>query len=458
MIKNKLKRIQDLSEGEGLLEKYYDYWMAGVSIDTRSLKEGNIFIPIVGVNFDGHRFLDQAIKGGASAALWQKDRPIPDVDFPIIVVDDTLEALQILAKNYKDLLKSLKVIGITGSNGKTATKDILFAILSQKFKTKRTIGNFNNHIGLPLTLLDLDLETEVAILEMGIDGFHQMEVLTNLANPNVSIVTNIGPSHLDLLETQTNVARAKLEILDGMEATGNLIYNLDNQVLKDVMEEYNIAQNKISFGKSTESDFKIEILSSGKDGILFNIYEAGKAYVIELALMGPHNAYNAAASIAVARGLNMSYDEIKEGLKHLNMTGMRNEIVEKEDFTILNDVYKSNPDSLSAALDTLYNIDGYPSKAVVLGDMVDLGEGVEALHQEIGQKIKEDQISKIFTIGPLAKHIGDSAKSNFDSSRIFHCHTKEELVRSIKENIDKGSLVLVKASRSVGLEDVIDKL
>lgn len=458
MIKNKLKRIQELAEGEDLLEKYYDYWVAGVSIDTRSLKEGNLFIPIIGENFDGHEFLDQAIKGGASGALWQKDRPIPDVDFPIIVVDDTLEALQVLAKNYKNLIKPLKVIGITGSNGKTATKDILFAILSRKFKTKRTIGNFNNHIGLPLTLLDLELDTEIAILEMGIDGFHQMEVLTNLANPNTAIVTNIGPSHLDLLESQANVARAKLKILDGMEDTGSFIYNLDNEVLKEVMEEYSIVQNKISFGKEARSDFKIEMLSSGKEGIIFNIYESGKAYEIRLPLMGPHNAYNAAASIAVARGLNMSYDEIREGLENLDMTGMRNEIVEKEDFTILNDAYKSNPDSLSAALDTLYNIDGYSSKAVVLGDMVDLGEGVEALHKKIGQEIKEDKISKIFTIGPLAKHIGDSAKDNFDSSRVFHSHTKKDLVKNIKENLDKGSLVLVKASRSVGLEDVIDKL
>lgn len=458
MIKDNLRQIEKLSGGYGLLEEYLDLTISGVSIDSRTLRERRLYIPIIGENFNGHTFLGEAVHRGAIASIWQKDIPAPNVDFPFIYVEDTLVALQTLARNYRDSLKKLKVIGITGSNGKTATKDILDGILSHKYKTKKTIGNLNNHIGLPLTLLSLNKNTKFAILEMGTDGQNQIEFLTNMAKPDMAIITNVGASHLDLLKTEENVAHAKLEILEGIKDSGYFIYNNDDEVLLKAMEQYDINVNKISFGKKDGSDFKIELLKQGLDGVYFNITEEGKTHKIHIPMIGPHNMYNAAASIVVARKLSMDYEDIQEGLYNIEETGMRNEIIEKENFTILNDAYKSNPSSLLAALDTLYSIDGYKSKSIVLGDMLDLGEDVVRLHEEIGTKIDKNKVDKIFTLGKLAKHIGDSAKVNFNKKNIFHSETKEELIKSIKENIGKDTLLLIKGSRSVGLEDIIDEL
>lgn len=458
MIKKNLKEIQELSCGYDLLQAFYDTIIWGVSTDTRTIENGNLFVPLIGDNFDGHKFLDKAIENGALAALWQKDIPKPDIDFPFILVHDTLLALQTLAKNYRNSLKDIKVIGITGSNGKTSTKDILDGILSTKYKTKKTIGNLNNHIGLPLTLLSLDEDTEISIVEMGTDGFGQIEEITNIARPDMALIMNIGASHLDLLKTKENVARAKFEILIGLKSNGLFIYNNDDQILEKVIGEYNIIQEILTFGKKDSSDFKIELLEESIDGINFNIIEKDMKHSLHIPLIGRHNIYNAAASITVARQLNIDYKSIQKGLYNINPTGMRNEIIKRENFTILNDAYKSNPDSLLAALDTLYSIDGYRHKAVVLGDMLDLGEDIDILHKEIGPKIDNLRIDKIFTIGDLGKLIGESALINFNKENIYHSQTKEDLVSSILENIEEDTLILIKASRSVALEDVIKKL
>lgn len=458
MIIKSLKEVEYLAEGYGLLDEFYNLTISGVSTDTRKIVDGNLFIPLVGDNFDGHRFLDKAIESGAVASLWQSSIPRPDIDFPLILVEDTLVALQTLAKNYRNTLNNIKIIGITGSNGKTSTKDIMDGILATRYKTQKTRGNLNNHIGLPLTLLALDEDTEVAIVEMGTDGFGQIELLTHIAKPDMAMITNVGPSHLDLLKTEENVARAKFEILKGLKEDGLFIYNNDDQILVKILAEYNIDQRILNFGQNDSSDFKIHLLQEGVDGVNFSIQEEDELYKLHIPMIGRHNIYNAALSIIVARNLNIEYEDIQKGLYCINETEMRNEIIKRDIFTILNDAYKSNPGSLLAALDTLYSIDGYKHKAVVLGDMLDLGDSVVELHKEIGPKLNPTKIDKIFTIGALAKHIGDSAKVNFDDTAIYHSETKEELVDSILENIEKDTLILIKASRGVALEDVIDEL
>lgn len=458
MIKKTLRDIESLSQGEGLGEEFYDMEVKGVSIDSRKIVPGNLFVPIVGDRFDGHKFIRDAVDNGAVASLWQKDIPRPDIDLPLILVDDSLKAIQTLSKNYRDSLSKLRVIGITGSNGKTSTKDIMDGILSTNYKTQKTLGNLNNHLGVPLTLLSLEEDTEVAIVEMGTDGFGQIELLTQLASPDMAMITNIGPSHLDLLKTKDNVARAKFEILDGLKKDGVFIYNGDDIILNRIIAEYNIGQEVISFGEGPTNDFRVELVSESSKGIEFNLIEDGLSHRLKLDMLGRHNIYNAAASIVVARRLDISYDDIQKGLYNINPTEMRNEIIKREDLTILNDAYKSNPNSLLAALNTLYSIEGYENKAVVLGDMLDLGDGIVELHREIGPKIDPKKIDQIFTIGDLGREIGEAAKVNFDKDRIYHSATKEELVESIKENLIKGSLVLVKASRSVALETVIREL
>lgn len=458
MIRKDLQTIENLSEGNGLLEKFYEVRISGVSTDTRKITAGNLFVPLVGETFDGHKFLDKAIENGAIASLWQNNIPVPDIDFPFILVHDTLKGIQTLAKNYRNSLKDIKIIGITGSNGKTSTKDIMDGILSTRYKTKKTNGNLNNHIGVPLTLLSLEEDTEIGIVELGTDAFGQIEVITNLAYPDMAMITNIGASHLDLLETVENVARAKFEILDGLKKDGLFIYNNDDTTIANVIKEYNIEQRILNFGQKDSSDFKVELLEEGIDGIKFSIRENNTIHNLHIPMIGRHNIYNAAVSIVVARELGVSYEDIQKGLYNINATEMRNEIIVKENFTILNDAYKSNPDSLLAALDTLYSIDGYKHKAVVLGDMLDLGDDIVKLHREVGAKIDSTKVEKIFTIGELGKHIGDAARVNFKKEDIYHLETKEDLTTSILGNIEKDTLILIKASRAVALEDVIKKL
>lgn len=458
MIRKSLKDIEKLAEGFGSLEKFQDIKVAGVSTDTRKIVENNLFVPLIGENFDGHKFLDKAIENGAVASLWQKDIPLPEIDFPLIFVNDTLEALQILSKNYRDSLKYITIVGITGSNGKTSTKDIMEGVVSTKFKTQKTLGNLNNHIGVPLTILSFEEDTQVGIVEMGTDGFGQIELITKLANPDIAIITNIGASHLDLLENVENVARAKFEILAGLKKDGLFIYNKDDETLAEVIKEYNIEEEILTFGKKDSSDFKVELLEEGIDGIKFSIMEKNHIHKLHIPMIGRHNIYNAAVSIMVARRLDIDYSHIQKGLYLIKETEMRNEIIEKKDFTILNDAYKSNPDSLLSALDTLYSIDGYKHKIVVLGDMLDLGEDIEKLHREVGSKIDPNKIDKIFTLGDLGKHIGEAARANFKDEDIYHSQTKKDLAKSILENIEKNTLILVKGSRAVALEDLINIL
>lgn len=458
MIRKSLRDIERLAGGYDLLEKFHDIEIAGVCTDTRKIVENNLFIPLIGDNFDGHKFLDKAIENGAIASLWQINIPQPHIDFPLIFVKDTLEALQTLSKNYRDSLKDIRIVGITGSNGKTSTKDIMEGVVSTEFKTQKTFGNLNNDIGVPLTLLSFEEDTQVGIVEMGTDGFGQIELITKLANPDIAMITNIGASHLDLLENVENVARAKFEILTGLKKDGLFIYNKDDETLEKVIKEYNIEEEILTFGKKASSDFKIELLEEGIDGVKFSIMEDGHNHKLHIPMLGRHNIYNAAASIIVARRLAIDYSHIQKGLYLIKETEMRNEIIEKEDFTILNDAYKSNPDSLLSALDTLYSIEGYKHKVVVLGDMLDLGKDIESFHSEVGSKIDPNKIDKVFTLGNLGKYIGQAARANFKDEDVYHAQTKKDLAEAILENIEKDTLILVKGSRGVALEDLINIL
>lgn len=457
MINKSIKEIEMYSEGILNNRKFENILLHGVSTDTRVISKDNLFIPLRGENFDGHKFINEAIKQGATASLWEEGISVPDIDFPFIIVKDTLKALQTLAKNYRISLNNLKVVAITGSNGKTSTKDIMEGILSTRYKTQKTQGNLNNHIGVPLTLLNLDERTEVSIVEMGTDGFGQISELTNIAVPDIAIITNIGASHLDLLKTKENVARAKMEILEGLDEKGFFIFNKDDDVLSTIIKEYNIGQNILSFGSKEDNYLQISLKNEDINGISFNVIENKNTISIDVPMIGRHNMYNTAASIIVARILGISYEDIQKGLYNIKKTEMRNEIIKTNKLTILNDAYKSNPSSLLAALDTLYSIDGFKHKAVVLGDMLDLGDDVVNLHKEIGPKIDSEKVDQIFTLGSLAKNIGDNA-CKFNKENIYHAGSKKELVDLILENIYEDSLVLIKASRSVALEDVINKL
>lgn len=456
MIARELKKINKMINGESLNPKYENILIEGVSTDSRQIKEKQLFIPLIGENFNGHKFLQDAIEKGACATLWAKDEPVPDLDFPFILVDDTLIALQQLAKEYRKEL-DVKIIGITGSNGKTSTKDILDGLLDTQYKTQKTLGNFNNHIGVPLTVLDLEEDTEIAVIEMGTSDFGEIELLTSIVKPHVAIITNIGEAHLQWFKTRENVAKEKLEIIKGLDSDGLFVYWGDDPILKEKVKNLNIEQEILSYGIAKDNDYICELDSLEKNGLYFKL----KSPIEEryfLPMLGKHYMYNATAAILVARYFNIPFENIQYGLDHMNATGNRNELIKAQGFSILNDSYKSNPSSLLAALDTLYNLEGFDQKIVVLGDMQGLGDTEIEMHEDVGRQIDPDEVEYILTIGPISKYLGKAAKINFSEDKIISCDTNDELMENLKKIVKPNSVVLVKASRAFELENIVERL
>lgn len=456
MIKRNLKEITEMVEGSKLKKDYEKLTINGVSTDTRKIKPQQLFIPLKGENFNGHNFLKEAIKKEAVAALWNKDEPVPPLDFPLILVDDTLVALQKLAKSYREEL-DIKVIGITGSNGKTSTKDILASILSKKYKTQRTLGNLNNHIGTPLTILSLEEDTEVAVIEMGTSNFGEIELLSSIAKPEVAIITNIGEAHLEDLITRDNIAKAKLEIVNHLDPNGLFVYLGDEPLLKNYINSINVKFQTMSYGEKDFNKYIPKLMNMNEEGISFKL--KGTDYPdFRLPLLGKHQMYNATAAIIVALYFKIPFKEIQRGLLEVDATGMRNELIHTKKCTILNDAYKSNPSSVLVALETLKSINKYNKRVVVLGDMLGLGEKEIDMHREIGKAINPDDIDYLFTLGPLGEYIGEGAKSNFPENKIFTFLNKNKLIEQLQEVVDQDTIVLIKASRGLELEDIVDAL
>ncbi|MBU5438786.1 UDP-N-acetylmuramoyl-tripeptide--D-alanyl-D-alanine ligase [Tissierella sp. MSJ-40] len=456
MIRRNLREIQEMSSGFSLKKEHEKITINGVSTDSRNINIGQLFVPLTGENFNGHNFIYDAIKKGAVAALWNQEEPIPNIDFPFILVDDTLVALQKLAKAYRSQL-STKVIGITGSNGKTSTKDILASLLKTQYKTHKTFGNFNNHIGVPLTILDMDEDTEMAVIEMGMSNLGEIELLSSIAAPDVGVITNIGEAHLEDLKTKENIIKAKLEILKGLNPNGLFLYFGDDSMLKEKVKSIPMNYEVMTFGIKPSNTYQFQVGFVNEKGVSFFLKNPISPTFF-LPMLGKHQIYNATAAIAIARYFNISFENIQKGFLKVEKTGMRNELVHGKEFTILNDSYKSNPTSVLAALETVYSMEGYNQKIIVLGDMQGLGKYEIKMHEEIGQKINSNKVDFLFTIGPISRHIGKTAIMSFGKNRVTSCTDKSQLVAELKKVIKPNALILVKASRALQLEEIVDKL
>ncbi|HBH11815.1 MAG TPA: UDP-N-acetylmuramoyl-tripeptide--D-alanyl-D-alanine ligase [Clostridiales bacterium] len=456
MIRRNLKEIQQMVHGKGLVENLWDEVIIGVSIDTRKILPEQLFIPIKGETFDGHDFIDDAIRNGAKATLWNEGKPMPNIDIPFIVVSDTLLALQNLAREYVNQLQ-VKIIGITGSNGKTSTKDILYDILKMKYRTHKTSGNYNNELGVPLTVLSMDEETEIAVIEMGMSGLGEISLLCTIAKPDIAIITNSTDVHINDLGSVENILRAKMEIAEGLKESGLLIHYGDSELLKKAVEGLERKIIKQSFGEMEDNRYVVKLISTGDDGVYFRVMEE-ESNVYHLPMLGKHQMYNGTAAIAVARYLQISANEIQRAMFELSVTGMRNEIVHADGFDILNDTYKSNPTSMRAALETLYSLNHYTQKILILGDMYGTGDNEIQNHLRIGEEIDPFQVDYIFTLGFLGEYFAKGAAINFNQDKIITCRSKEELFNGLKQVIQKESIILVKGSRIVKLEEVVEKL
>lgn len=430
MIQKKLYEIAEMVNGELILQTEYDE-ITGVNIDSRTIKENNLYIPIKGEKFDGHTFIQDVVMKKATATLWDKKNSLP-TGINVILVDDTLVALQKLAQAYLQQLP-IKIIGITGSNGKTSIKDILFSVLQTKFKVKATLGNRNNEIGLPLTILDFEEDDEIGILEMGMENFDEISLLSKIAQPEIAIISNIGTAHISQLKSRENIAKAKLEILDGLKANGILIVDENEPLLHG--KYYNTNYFNINLITNFKQNF---------DGIVFE-YENE---IFSANVLGKHQVANILAVIKTAQALSFTNAEIKQALNNLTLTKMRNDFYKYKDVYILDDSYKSNPESLQAALETLAEFD--LQKIVVLADMLDLGEKKIAYHEEVGRKLKKYHIAKAYFYGPLSKY---SAQAS--DIETYYFEDKDALAKKLGK--EKNCVILFKASRGLKMEDVIAK-
>ncbi|WP_066059028.1 UDP-N-acetylmuramoyl-tripeptide--D-alanyl-D-alanine ligase [Robertmurraya korlensis] len=456
MIKRTIQKLTEMMTILNEVKPFEQVEICGVSIDSRKIEKGNLFVPFKGANSDGHKFVEAAIQDGAAAALWQKDVPNPPAGLPILLVDNTLEALQQLSRSYRDEL-SVKVVGITGSNGKTTTKDMTANLLALSYKVQKTEGNFNNHIGLPLTLLRLEEDTDIAVVEMGMSALGEIEFLSKLAKPDVVIITNIGESHLQDLGSRENIAKAKLEIIEGISDNGLIVYNGDEPLLSDSLSHYKGSAELQTFGRSSENTLYPVLIAQKDDGSSFTINKDTQEY--HLPVLGTHNILNALGSMLIANHFGIPFEKMNEGFSHLQLTSMRMELVPGgKGEKIINDAYNASPTSMRAAIDLVTSLSGYEKKILVLGDMLELGPNEVNFHYEIGSGVNKEAIDYVFTYGELGGSIADGAKSVLPEDRVKAYVNKTELITELKKHTDEKTLVLVKASRGMRLEEVVHEL
>jgi len=449
VIKRTYAEIAKMAGSVDYFTQFADVQINGVTIDSRKIEVGQLFIPFKGERTDGHQYVEDAIKRGAAAAFWQKDVPNPPENLPLIFVDDSLTAIQALAKSYLQQL-SVKVVGITGSNGKTSTKDMTTSLLSLKYKVQKTEGNYNNHLGLPLTVLGLEEDTDIAVLEMGMSGRGEIDFLSRLAEPDIAVITNIGESHMQDLGSREGIAEAKLEILNGLKDNGRFIYFGDEPLLSSRMK--NSTLDKKTFGMNPSNDLYPLHIQTQNNGSVFHINKISDPF--ELPVLGNHNILNALAAMLVAEYFNIPFEVMNKGLQSLKLTNMRMELVEgKSGVKIINDAYNASPTSMLAAIDVLKKLPGYKQKIAVLGDMLELGDKEEAFHYEIGEKL--EGIDYVLTYGNLGSFIARGAKTALPEDRIFTFQDKEPLIQTLTHYVNKETVVLVKASRGMKLEEIV---
>ncbi|EJO5346598.1 UDP-N-acetylmuramoyl-tripeptide--D-alanyl-D-alanine ligase [Clostridium botulinum] len=428
-----------------------------VSTDTRKIKKGDIFIALKGENFNGNEFVETAIEKGAALCIvseinFNKDK-ISKASY-IIKVDNTNKALLDLAKYYKSKL-GMKIVGITGSTGKTSTKDLVAAVLSQKYKVFKTEGNFNNEIGLPLMIFKLDKSYDIAVLEMGMNHLNEIHNMAEAAKPDIAIITNIGISHIENLGSRENILKAKLEITDFFKEDSVLIVNGDNDLLSNFKSnKYKVCK----IGTDKKFDFNGDNLFLQEDSIEFDVLEQGQiAYKsFNVNVPGKHNMLNSLTAIACGKAFGISYADIQKGIKKLKATSMRLDIIKENKFTIINDCYNASPDSMKAAIDVMKNIKGKRTIAL-LGSMKELGSESYKAHRQVAEYAKNQGIDLLFSVGEFNDAYNEGfVEKNKDNYKSFL--NNEKAAKYIKSIIRDGDVILVKASRAMKLEEVIKEL
>lgn len=423
----------------------------GVVLDSRLLQEGYVFIATRGEKVDGHKFIPSVFEKKALAVVCEE---LPKtMTGPCILVKDSFKALKKIAAFYRKQL-DITVIGITGSVGKTSTKEFVADVLSQKYKVWKTQGNYNNEVGLPLTVLQLRQEHEIAVLEMGISDFGEMHRLSQIARPDICIITNIGQCHLENLGDRDGVLKAKSEIFDFMNPQGTIFINGDDDRLITLKTKRR--EKIVTFGKNTCNDvYAVNEVSKGLLGSVTDICGKIELSEVLIRLPGEHMVLNALAAAAVAYSLKMTPEEIEKGLQRVQPVNGRSNIIKLQDRFVIDDCYNANPVSMKAAIDLLQSAAG--RKIAVLGDMLELGEEEERLHYEIGQYVK-GKADVLICIGKLAKKIYEGSSEGENKLESFYLEEKADCYELLTKIIMPQDTILLKASNGMGFSDIVSWL
>lgn len=454
----KVRDILQKTKGQ-LIMGNEDLECENFSKDTRTIQKGDIYIGIKGEKFDGSQFWKQALDNGAEAVIIENAEITPEdiqqySNKTIIKVENTLEALYEIAR-YKRSLYDIPVIAVTGSVGKTSTKDIIASVVSTKYKTLKTEGNNNNNIGLPLTILKLK-DHEALVIEMGMNHLGEISLLTSIAKPTLAVITNIGTSHIGILGSRENILKAKLEILEGMKIP-KIIINNDNDLLHKWYEENT---NKIeihTFGIKNESDLTAENVQLREDGSEFTAVSTKQTLNIKVPVGGEHFVYNALCATQVGYNLGISNEKIMQGIAQFELTKRRMEINKLENGAIvINDAYNASYESMKAGLDFI-NRRTEIRKIAVLGDMLELGEFSEELHRKVGKEVADKNIDILICAGEHSKYIIEEAEKN-RKIKIYYFKNREQIVEKLKQELRNGDVIFVKASLGMKFFEICQKL
>ncbi|HJG16374.1 MAG TPA: UDP-N-acetylmuramoyl-tripeptide--D-alanyl-D-alanine ligase [Ligilactobacillus salivarius] len=438
-------------------EEWEDISITSVCFDSRKIEPGALFIPLVAEN-DGHKYVEAAINGGAVATLWQEDHSenIPD-SIAVLPVSDTLVALQQLGKHY--LMKiNPKVVAITGSNGKTTTKDMTAAVLATQFNVHKTFANFNNEIGVPMTILSMEPNTEVLVVEMGMDRYGQLDFLSKLAEPDVAVITMIGEAHIEFFGTRDHIADAKMEITHGLKEDGELVINGDEPLLTTKAKE--VSQEVLTFGSLDNNDMRAMDIVSDATKTSFKV-ATWPEVDFTINMIGAYNVFNALAALSVGNIYHIPVDKMQKALASFDLTANRTEWLEaKNGAKILSDVYNSNPTAVKEVLYAFEQVPTEGKRIIVLGDMLELGEKAAEMHSDLAQAINPDRIDSVYLCGELMGYLAEKLREKFDATQIHH-YQKDDLLTltsDLKNELMPDDIVLLKASHGIHLENVVSEL
>ena len=432
----------------------------GVVIDSRQVESGYLFVAIPGEKVDGHKFIPDVFAKGAAAVL--SEQQLEDPAGPYILVESTTKALRDLAEYYRKSL-DIKVVGITGSVGKTSTKEMIASVLSEKYKVLKTEGNYNNEIGLPLTIFKIRAEHEVAVLEMGISEFGEMHRLATMANPDICVITNIGLCHLENLKTRDGILKAKTESFAHLKKDGIAILNGDDDKLSTIRQVGD--KEPVFYGMEEKMEYREDAKKSvyatgvenlGLYGMQARIHTPEGERDVRIPIPGEHNVYNALAATAVGLSLGLPLDQISSGILKAKTIGGRTNLLNTGSMTVIDDCYNANPVSMKASIDVLATAEG--RKIAVLGDMGELGENEKKLHYEVGEYLAKKEIDVLFCAGELSEEIAKAAQKESKTCEVYYFKTRDALLEQLLPFLKKGDTVLVKASHFMEYPKIVKAL